>query len=158
MTSESPVSMPCFDDLPLDKSGPPGNAWGLWGSNDQLGRLNLLTPDVVAAAAASEIREGIRISLDWPLNKPVAINNFRQKFEHEILQQPPMALNDDAVSFNTQCTTQWDGFRHYGRSIRCAQSPVVTATKDDRFSEVEAVLSGSHAGGVPCGRVWAAWD
>lgn len=108
--------MPSFDDLPLDKAGPPGNAWGLFGANDQLGRLNLLTSEVVAAAA-SEIREGLRISLDWPLNKPARINSFRQRFKHEILPQPPMALNDDAVSLNTQCSTQWDGFRHYGKSL-----------------------------------------
>lgn len=105
--------MPDFDCLPLDKTGPPGNAWGLFGPDDNLGRLNLLTPEVVKAAA-SEIREGVRISLDWPLNKPVLINGFRQRYEHMILHQPPMAMNDDAVSFNTQCSTQWDGFRHYG--------------------------------------------
>lgn len=149
MTNESPVAMPCFDDLPLDKSVPPGNAWGLWGSNDQLGRLNLLTPEVVAAAA-NDIREGISMSLEWPLNKSVSINKFRQRFEHEILQQPPMALNDDAVSFNTQCTTQWDGFRHYGRSSHSAQPSGATVTEDDKISEVEAVLSRSHAGEVQC--------
>lgn len=156
MASERSLPMPSFDDLPLDKSGPPGNAWGLWGSNDQLGRLNLLTPKVVAAAAAGEIREGIRISLDWPLNKPVAINKFRQKFEHGILPQPPMTLNDDAVSFNTQCTTQWDGFRHYSRSP-CDIHDLMAAD-DDRFPEVETVLSRPHAGGVQCRRVWSAGD
>lgn len=113
MEQDHNVKMPSFNDLPLDKSGPPGNAWGLWGSKDQLGRLNLLTPTIIAEAA-TEIREGVRISLDWPLAKPVKINNFRQTFRHEILSQPPMALNDDAVEFNTQCSTQWDGFRHYG--------------------------------------------
>ena len=61
--------LPRFDDLPPDKLGPPGNAWGLWGPNDKLGRLNLITPETVAAVA-TEIKEGIRISLDWPLNKP----------------------------------------------------------------------------------------
>lgn len=104
--------MPAFEDLPLDKSGPPGNAWGLFGDNDELGRLNLLTPARVADAA-SEIREGIRISLDWPLNKPIKISSFRQQFKHEILPVSD-AINDDAVSLNTQCSTQWDGFRHYG--------------------------------------------
>ncbi|RKL15979.1 hypothetical protein BFJ68_g5228 [Fusarium oxysporum] len=44
--------LPTFDDLPLDKNGPPGNAWGLWGPDDQLGRLNLLTPETVRAAAS----------------------------------------------------------------------------------------------------------
>lgn len=26
-------------------------------------------------------------------------------------------VNDDALDFNTQCSTQWDGFRHYGMSL-----------------------------------------
>ncbi len=32
-----------FEALPLDKAGPPGNAWGRFGARDQLGTLNLLT-------------------------------------------------------------------------------------------------------------------
>ncbi|KAG9259156.1 putative cyclase-domain-containing protein [Emericellopsis atlantica] len=109
----SPPRFPSFDELPLDTSGPPGNAWGLWGPDDELGRLNLLTPDVVAAAA-SEIQEGVRISLDWPLNKPSFPTFGRQPFHHEILNKAPMTMNDDAISINTQSSTQWDGFRHYG--------------------------------------------
>ena len=112
--SKTPSSKyPLFDDLPLDKSGPPGNAWGLYGDNDQLGRLNLLTPATVAAAAA-EIKEGVRVSLDWPLDKPTFPTFERQRFEHRILNKAPMTMNDDAVSLNTQSSTQWDGFRHYG--------------------------------------------
>ncbi|KPM38458.1 hypothetical protein AK830_g8091 [Neonectria ditissima] len=106
-------SLPPFDDLPLDKSGPLGNAWGLWGPDDQLGMLNLLTPETVAAAAA-EIREGIRISLDWPLDRISHPPFGRIPFNHRILNKAPMVMNDDVVSFNTQSSTQWDGFRHYG--------------------------------------------
>ena len=109
----APVTLPPFDALPLDKSGPPGNAWGLWGDDDQLGMLNLITTETVAAAA-SEIKEGLRITLDWPLNKPSFPTFDRQRFHHEILNRAPMAMNDDAVAFNTQSSTQWDGFRHYG--------------------------------------------
>ncbi|CAK7221292.1 hypothetical protein SBRCBS47491_004478 [Sporothrix bragantina] len=108
-----PIDLPPFDALPLDKSGPPGNAWGLWGPDDQLGRLNLLTPETVAAAA-TEIKEGLRISLDWPLDKPSHPTFNRQQFEHRIINAAPMTQNDDAVHFNTQSSTQWDGFRHYG--------------------------------------------
>ncbi|KAH7310799.1 hypothetical protein B0I35DRAFT_489627 [Stachybotrys elegans] len=108
-----PGKLPPFDDLPLDKSGPPGNAWGLWGPDDQLGMLNLLTPDTVAAAAA-EIKEGLRISLDWPLDKPSCPTFERQRFRHEVLHKAPMTMNDDVVEMNTQSSTQWDGFRHYG--------------------------------------------
>ncbi|RFN47834.1 hypothetical protein FIE12Z_7909 [Fusarium flagelliforme] len=58
---------PSFDSLPLRKDGPAGNAWGLFGNNDECGMLNLLTPDIVTKAA-SEIRDGSRVSTDWPLN------------------------------------------------------------------------------------------
>lgn len=113
LTSMAPKKLPTFDDLPLDKNGPPGNAWGLWGPDDQLGRLNLLTPETVRAAA-SEIREGIRISLDWPLDKISHPPFGRQALEHRILNKAPMTMNDDVITLNTQSSTQWDGFRHYG--------------------------------------------
>jgi hypothetical protein len=76
--------------------------------------LNLLTPEVVAHAA-TEIKEGLRISLDWPLDKPSFPTFGRQQFEHKILNKAPMVMNDDAISINTQSSTQWDGFRHYGK-------------------------------------------
>lgn len=66
------------------------------------------------AAASAEIKEGIRISLDWPLDKPSFPAFDRQRFEHEILNRAPMTMNDDAIHINTQSSTQWDGFRHYG--------------------------------------------
>ncbi|KAH7031469.1 uncharacterized protein B0I36DRAFT_289551 [Microdochium trichocladiopsis] len=104
--------IPSFDDLPLDKSGPPGNAWGLYGPDDELGRLNLLTPETTAAAAA-EIREGLRIRLDWPLDKPSYPTFERRRFEHRVLEQGPQVMNDDVIHINTQSSTQWDGFRHF---------------------------------------------
>ncbi|KAG8530276.1 uncharacterized protein KY384_004777 [Bacidia gigantensis] len=58
-----PSTIP-FSSLPLDPTGPPGNAWGRFGPHDQLGTLNLITPSVVAAAAG-EVRSGVRVSLDW---------------------------------------------------------------------------------------------
>ena len=51
-----------FDDLPLDKTGPPLNAWGRFGKGDELGRLNLITPEVVKAGLA-EVKHGITINL-----------------------------------------------------------------------------------------------
>ncbi|EPE28302.1 Putative cyclase [Glarea lozoyensis ATCC 20868] len=108
------VEFPPFEALPLQKSGPPGNAWGLFGDDDELGMLNLLTPETTRDAAR-EIREGIRIALDWPLNKPSHPTFERQRFHHAILHRAgPTFMNDDAVHMNTQSSTQWDGFRHYG--------------------------------------------
>ncbi|KAH8660055.1 putative cyclase-domain-containing protein [Xylariales sp. PMI_506] len=105
--------LPPFSSLPLDKAGPPGNAWGLWGPDDELGMLNLLTAETTAAAA-QEIREGLRIRLDWPLDKPSFPSFERQRFEHQVHHKAPMTMNDDSIHINTQSSTQWDGFRHYG--------------------------------------------
>ena len=110
---------PPFSSLPLKADGPPGNAWGKYGDNDQLGTLNLLTPTVIAAAAR-EIVSGVRISLDWPLNKPSYPSYGRDPFAHEIRRRggPDRIVNDDILTFNTQSSSQWDGFRHYGAFIR----------------------------------------
>lgn len=106
-----------FQELPLDKSGPEYNAWGRFGDNDQLGMLNLLTPENTRAAASQEIQVGSRISLDWYLNEPAHPFFGRQAFFHYLDNKAPRSINDDILMFNTQCSTQWDGFRHFGRFL-----------------------------------------
>src|SRR5918992_4744509 len=46
-----------------------GSTWGDFGPDDQLGRLNLLTPERVRAAVA-EVKEGIAFCLSLPLDYP----------------------------------------------------------------------------------------
>lgn len=46
--------VPAFDDLPKFKEFS-GCAWGVWGTDDQLGTVNLLTDSVVQRAAQEEI-------------------------------------------------------------------------------------------------------
>ncbi|KIX05615.1 uncharacterized protein Z518_03587 [Rhinocladiella mackenziei CBS 650.93] len=107
------ANFPSFDDLPLVKDGPPGNAWGLFGSQDELGMLNLLTERVVAEAA-QEIKDGKRFHLDWSMDMPSSPAFGRQQFQHHLLHSDePTFMNDDTLTFNTQSSTQWDGFRHY---------------------------------------------
>jgi hypothetical protein len=48
---------------------PEGSTWGDWGRDDQLGRLNLLTPERVRAAA-QEVREGIVFCLTRAAIRP----------------------------------------------------------------------------------------
>jgi hypothetical protein len=57
-------SRPSFEELPLHPNHPPYSAWGLYGEEDELGTLNLLTPEVVLAAK-SEIVRGQSISLKF---------------------------------------------------------------------------------------------
>lgn len=40
-------SLPTYDELPIDSKHPPHTAWGVWGDDDNLGTLNLLTEERV---------------------------------------------------------------------------------------------------------------
>lgn len=60
-------SVPDFDALPKVDGMPQGCAWGVFdrdGKKDMVGTLNFLTPDVVKAAA-SEVKDGVSISLKY---------------------------------------------------------------------------------------------
>ena len=48
-------NLPTFDELPSFK-GYPGCAWDVWGKDDQLGTINMLTENVVKEAAEKEIK------------------------------------------------------------------------------------------------------
>ncbi|KAJ5231251.1 hypothetical protein N7489_011959 [Penicillium chrysogenum] len=125
---------PAFDDLPLRKDGPPGNAWGMFGDQDQMGMLNLLTPENTAAAAR-EIVDGVRVSTDWALNSMATPCFGRSAFEHIVKNKAPRVVNDDILIFNTQSSSQWDGFRHYGSKQGtyfngCTQDDIQNSTRN----------------------------
>ncbi|QSZ32729.1 hypothetical protein DSL72_002308 [Monilinia vaccinii-corymbosi] len=126
---------PPFSSLPLQPNGPRGNAWGLYGASDQLGRLNRLTPENTIAAAR-EIKHGIRISTDWPLDKPNIPCFGRAPFERKIIHKSPRSVNDDVLAFNTQSSSQWDGFRHFGYQDHkvyfngCTQEEIHNSTRN----------------------------
>jgi hypothetical protein len=105
-----------FSSLPLNKSHEATklNAWGAHGKDDELGFLNRQTPETIAAAA-SEIKSGVRVPLDAPLDFQGSKPLFgRQIFEKNVYQKKPRIVHDDTWSFNTQSSTQWDGLRHFG--------------------------------------------
>jgi hypothetical protein len=114
----TPPPRPPFTDLPLDESGPPGNAWGLYGAHDELGALNMISPATVKEAA-KEIQTGDRVSLDWYLNLPSYPSFNRPPFKQTFINKShpdgtKRTVNDDHLDMNTQGSSQWDGFRHYG--------------------------------------------
>lgn len=59
-----------FSALPLSKAHASTklNAWGAYGEEDERGFLNRQTDEIVAAAAASEIKTGTRVSLNAALD------------------------------------------------------------------------------------------
>ncbi|KAH7347656.1 hypothetical protein B0T11DRAFT_343760 [Plectosphaerella cucumerina] len=103
---------PVFESLPLRENDPSYSAWGLWGPDDQLGTLNLLSSDTVKQAAA-EIKDGQRFSLNWPLSQPNTPGFRRHEFAFNHAIVGDGCVLDDTLSFNTQKSTQWDGLRHF---------------------------------------------
>lgn len=111
-----------YDDLPRpdDRSGGLPLAWGAWGPDDEIGTLNNITPATVAAAA-SEIRDGRRFSLNLPLDQPFGATHpgshrrraaptptlFAEEAEGRV------ARDDRLDGFWLQGSTQWDGLNHF---------------------------------------------
>ncbi len=110
---------------------PEGSTWGDFGPDDENGRLNLLTPERVRAAAA-EVRDGrsfcLSLPLDYPggnvLNErrhpPRLFSTIREgepnyNFALERLEADwTDVVSDDAVLLHTQYSTQWDALSHVG--------------------------------------------
>ncbi|OZI43874.1 cyclase family protein [Bordetella genomosp. 5] len=113
------------------KSRPPGSNWGDFGPDDQLGRLNLITDEVVLRGAR-EIRAGKTFCLSLPLDLPGGnvLNPRRHppQLSPTRLQDTPYlnfplrklnpdavdVLSDDQVLLSMQYSTQWDSLAHVG--------------------------------------------
>ncbi|CCM04549.1 uncharacterized protein FIBRA_06730 [Fibroporia radiculosa] len=108
-----PTNLPTFDELPRFHSFS-GCAWDVWGKDDELGTINLLTEEVVKEAAAHEIRLGKTICLNWPVNFPSKPMYGRQAPRVKLWAGHDDVVNDDSLHINTQSGTQWDGLRHFG--------------------------------------------
>ena len=113
------------------KERPEGSTWGDFGEDDQLGRVNLLTPAKVMEGVR-EVREGLAFCLSMPLDYPggAVLNPRRHPPKVSATLQDgcpcinfPLArldgrntdvLCDDQVTMALQYSTQWDSFAHVG--------------------------------------------
>ncbi|CAL5870679.1 uncharacterized protein PFLUO_LOCUS4919 [Penicillium psychrofluorescens] len=136
---------PLRKDLPRLPGAPEGAAW-VWGENDQIGRLNLLTPQRVKASVA-EILTGEMVRLDLPLTVPEKPAFNRETFHHIIKSNVPDVIYDDTYTMNTQSGTQWDGFRH-GPNKQAKGSDIVGPTKNDRCGIHHWALHGIAGRGI----------
>jgi len=116
---------------PRWKQRPPGSNWGDFGPDDQLGRLNLLTPEKVKQGIA-EVREGLVFNLSLPLDYPggnklnprrhaprlqPSIRNGKAYYVYRMAQDVEGSTDvacDDAVLLYLQYSTQWDSLAHIG--------------------------------------------
>lgn len=109
---------------------PPGSNWGDFGADDQIGRLNLITPER-RRKAAEEVREGIAFCLSLPLDCPRESVNprrfppqmaFSMRGNDPAMNYPLSKVNpgqsdavcDDRATLSLQYSTQWDSLCHIG--------------------------------------------
>lgn len=111
---------------------PEGSTWGDWGPDDQLGRLNLLTPEKVLQGIA-EVKTGRKFCLSLPLDYPggavinprrtppelmPTVREGRPNMAVPLRCYDPTALDvicDDRVLLTLQYSTQWDTLAHVGQ-------------------------------------------
>jgi hypothetical protein len=105
------MHLPDYASLPVDATQPPGSSWGVWGSEDRFGCLNLLTPDRVRAGAAC-VRKGAVFPLNLELHLPDPPLFGRPAFEHRVSDLGGVGHDEELHGWNTQGSSQWDGFRH----------------------------------------------
>jgi kynurenine formamidase len=114
--------------------------WGKWGSEDQLGTLNYITPAHVARAAAlAKTGKTFALGVNIDAYGPQGAHGFRRnpihlmtvdggdehfaknngdwggETEHGLCvghSSGPMRFNDDYIMMPTQCVTQWDALSH----------------------------------------------
>ena len=114
---------------------PSGSTWGDWGDDDELGRINLLTPEKVLQGVR-EVEHGISFCLSLPLDYPggTALNQRRHppmlaptedmegnpgRFYNVHMNRngDPRYVDvwaDDTVTLALQYSTQWDALAHVG--------------------------------------------
>ncbi|MEI7970408.1 MAG: cyclase family protein, partial [Betaproteobacteria bacterium] len=117
---------------PRWRQRPEGSNWGDFGPDDELGRINLLTPEKVRQGIA-EVTEGLSFGLSLPLDYPGerVLNPRRgppqlQPTQREGLPNMNFPLGkldgghstdvvcDDQVLLTLQYSTQWDSLAHVG--------------------------------------------
>ncbi len=110
---------------------PEGSNWGDFGPDDQIGRLNLITP-AHRIKAAAEVREGLAFCLSLPLDCPrdqLNPRRFAPELAFSMRGDDPVAnypygqafpgmtevVNDDRATLSLQFSTQWDALCHMGQ-------------------------------------------
>jgi kynurenine formamidase len=107
------ADLPTYDELP-ERDGV-RSSWGVWGDHDVFGCLNLLTPDCVVSASRL-VQRGAVFSVNWSMRLPNPPLFGRARPRHEVRGSSNSTSQDDLLQdWNTQASSQWDGFRHVRR-------------------------------------------
>ena len=116
------TDLPAYRDLPNKRS------WGLWGDDDELGCLNLLTPERVAAAARL-VHKGAVYALNLRIDRPDPPLYGRGAVKHTITGEGGNGRDDYLDNFWPQASSQWDSLRH----IRHPRDGWYNGVRDDQI-------------------------
>jgi kynurenine formamidase len=130
VTAPDDATLPRYDELPVRPDLPPRSSWSVWGDDDELGTLNLLT-EPRTLRALQHVRQGRVFNLGLPLHEPRRnAQSRRSNPVHQILYvghekngfRPgvPDDLSTGSVGRDDylellwlQGSTQWDGLGHF---------------------------------------------
>ncbi len=109
-------TLPDYDDLPEIPGLGLRHAWDVFGRDDTLGSINLVTAAGVARAASS-VTTGEMITLSLPLDLPDPPLFGRRPYQHHIVALNRHEMDDHLDGFYPQGSTQWDALNH----VRCRE-------------------------------------
>ena len=102
---------PTYADLLARTDAPAGSTWGLWPGRETLGCLNRIDHGR-RQRAASLVRRGDVYPLDLDPEVPDPPLFSRAPLRREVTWLGEVGHDEILNGFNTQSSTQWDGFRH----------------------------------------------
>jgi kynurenine formamidase len=106
------LDLPRYTDLPAFEKTGERHAWGVFGPDDQLGTVNLMTPERVLAASRL-VKQGRVINLSLTLDTPTTLyhGETRSGYRHNMTVNRG-GRDDSLDNFAMQGSSQWDGLRH----------------------------------------------
>ncbi len=102
---------PTYDELLARTDAPAGSSWGVWPGREVLGCLNRITPERrLRAAGLVQTGEVYPLDLDPEVPDPPLFN--RARLQREVTWLGQVGHDEILGNYNTQASSQWDGFRH----------------------------------------------
>jgi kynurenine formamidase len=147
------------------KKRPEGSNWGDFGPDDQIGRMNYLTPER-RLAGVREVKEGLAFILSLPLDYPGGNSLISLRHPPRLSATPisegrwlynsPSRTSsgtccdtycDDVVTLWTQYSTQWDSLPHVGQLFDADDDGVPEMVCYNGFRAGEHILGPQQDGG-----------